>query len=51
MGMLAQAGAELTPNAEDADVIVVNWREFLPPPEWRKHPARRVRSTFSVQTR
>src|ERR1700694_3268428 len=24
MGMLAQAGAELTPNAEDADVIVVN---------------------------
>jgi ribosomal protein S12 methylthiotransferase len=29
MGMLAQAGAELTPNAEDADVIVVNTCSFI----------------------
>ena len=29
MGMLAQAGAELTPKAEDADVIVVNTCSFI----------------------
>ncbi len=29
MGMLAQAGAELTPNAGDADVIVVNTCSFI----------------------
>jgi len=29
MGMLVQAGAELTPNAEDADVIVVNTCSFI----------------------
>jgi ribosomal protein S12 methylthiotransferase len=29
MGMLAQAGAELTPNAEEADVIVVNTCSFI----------------------
>jgi ribosomal protein S12 methylthiotransferase len=29
MGMLAQAGAELTPNAQDADVIVVNTCSFI----------------------
>jgi ribosomal protein S12 methylthiotransferase len=29
MGMLAHAGAELTPNAEDADVIVVNTCSFI----------------------
>ncbi|MFY9844766.1 MAG: 30S ribosomal protein S12 methylthiotransferase RimO [Terriglobales bacterium] len=29
MGMLAEAGAELTPNAEDADVIVVNTCSFI----------------------
>jgi len=29
MGMLAQAGADLTPNAEDADVIVVNTCSFI----------------------
>lgn len=29
MGMLAQAGAELTPQAEDADVIVVNTCSFI----------------------
>src|ERR1700689_5184648 len=29
MGMLAQAGAELTPNAADADVIVVNTCSFI----------------------
>ena len=29
MGMLAQAGAELTPNAEDAGVIVVNTCSFI----------------------
>ncbi len=29
MGMLAQAGAELTPEAEDADVIVVNTCSFI----------------------
>ncbi len=29
MGMLAQAGAEITPNAEDADVIVVNTCSFI----------------------
>ncbi len=29
MGLLAQAGAELTPNAEDADVIVVNTCSFI----------------------
>jgi ribosomal protein S12 methylthiotransferase len=29
MGMLAQAGAELTPNASDADVIVVNTCSFI----------------------
>src|SRR6185369_2549128 len=29
MGMLAQAGAELVPNAEDADVIVVNTCSFI----------------------
>ena len=32
MGMLAQAGAELTARAEDADVIVVNTCSFMPPP-------------------
>jgi len=29
MGMLAQAGAELTPRAEDADIIVVNTCSFI----------------------
>src|SRR5579864_5211929 len=29
MGMLAQAGAELVPRAEDADVIVVNTCSFI----------------------
>jgi ribosomal protein S12 methylthiotransferase len=29
MGMLAQAGAQLTPHAEDADVIVVNTCSFI----------------------
>src|SRR5258708_37882251 len=29
MGMLAHAGAELTPAAEDADVIVVNTCSFI----------------------
>jgi ribosomal protein S12 methylthiotransferase len=29
MGLLAQAGAELTPNADDADVIVVNTCSFI----------------------
>jgi ribosomal protein S12 methylthiotransferase len=29
MGMLAQAGAELTPDAEDADIIVVNTCSFI----------------------
>ncbi len=29
MGMLSRAGAELTPNAEDADVIVVNTCSFI----------------------
>ena len=29
MGMLAQAGAELTPSADDADVIVVNTCSFI----------------------
>ncbi len=29
MGMLARAGAELTPRAEDADVIVVNTCSFI----------------------
>jgi ribosomal protein S12 methylthiotransferase len=29
MGMLAHAGADLTPNAEDADVIVVNTCSFI----------------------
>jgi ribosomal protein S12 methylthiotransferase len=29
MGMLAQAGAELTPDAKDADVIVVNTCSFI----------------------
>src|SRR5262250_1513 len=29
MGMLAQAGADLTPRAEDADVIVVNTCSFI----------------------
>ncbi len=29
MGMLTQAGADLTPNAEDADVIVVNTCSFI----------------------
>jgi ribosomal protein S12 methylthiotransferase len=29
MGLLAHAGAELTPNAEDADVIVVNTCSFI----------------------
>jgi ribosomal protein S12 methylthiotransferase len=29
MGMLAQAGAEITPRAEDADVIVVNTCSFI----------------------
>jgi len=29
MGMLAQAGVELTPNAEEADVIVVNTCSFI----------------------
>src|SRR5579862_631910 len=29
MGMLAQAGASLTPTAEDADVIVVNTCSFI----------------------
>jgi ribosomal protein S12 methylthiotransferase len=29
MGILAQAGAELTPNAEEADVIVVNTCSFI----------------------
>jgi ribosomal protein S12 methylthiotransferase len=29
MGLLAQAGAELTPSAEDADVIVVNTCSFI----------------------
>ena len=29
MGLLAQAGAELTPDAEDADVIVVNTCSFI----------------------
>src|SRR5947209_19762232 len=29
MGLLAQAGAELTPQAEDADVIVVNTCSFI----------------------
>src|SRR6266568_1907373 len=29
MGMLAQAGAELTPEAENADVIVVNTCSFI----------------------
>src|SRR6266567_6824766 len=29
MGMLAQAGAELVPNAEDAEVIVVNTCSFI----------------------
>src|SRR5215471_11383003 len=29
MGLLAQAGAELTPRAEDADVIVVNTCSFI----------------------
>src|SRR5271170_474609 len=29
MGMLAQAGAELTPDAADADVIVVNTCSFI----------------------
>jgi ribosomal protein S12 methylthiotransferase len=29
MGMLAQAGARLTPNAEDADIIVVNTCSFI----------------------
>ncbi len=29
MGLLAQAGAELTPNAENADVIVVNTCSFI----------------------
>src|SRR5438132_10052209 len=29
MGMLAEAGAELTPDAEDADVIVVNTCSFI----------------------
>src|SRR6266478_8572684 len=29
MGMLSQAGAKLTPNAEDADVIVVNTCSFI----------------------
>jgi ribosomal protein S12 methylthiotransferase len=29
MGMLAQGGAELTPNAQDADVIVVNTCSFI----------------------
>src|SRR5208283_4499952 len=29
MGMLAQAGAELIPRAEDADVIVVNTCSFI----------------------
>ena len=29
MGMLAQAGAQLTPSADDADVIVVNTCSFI----------------------
>ena len=29
MGMLTQAGAQLTPDAEDADVIVVNTCSFI----------------------
>src|SRR3954464_12417237 len=29
MGMLAQAGAEITPPAEDADIIVVNTCSFI----------------------
>ena len=29
MGLLAQAGAEITPNAEDAEVIVVNTCSFI----------------------
>src|ERR1700753_3009920 len=29
MGLLARAGAELTPRAEDADVIVVNTCSFI----------------------
>src|SRR4051812_7998838 len=29
MGMLAQAGAEMTPRAEDADIIVVNTCSFI----------------------
>src|SRR5437868_7164678 len=29
MGMLAQAGAEITPRAEDADIIVVNTCSFI----------------------
>ena len=29
MGLLAQAGAELVPRAEDADVIVVNTCSFI----------------------
>src|SRR5438552_3460743 len=29
MGLLTQAGAELTPRAEDADVIVINTRSFI----------------------
>src|SRR5581483_5056785 len=29
MGMLAQAGAELTPRAQDADVVVVNTCSFI----------------------
>src|SRR5258708_17298233 len=29
MGMLTQAGADLTPNAADADVIVVNTCSFI----------------------
>src|ERR1700682_6326955 len=29
MGMLAQAGAKLTPNAEDADILVVNTCSFI----------------------
>src|SRR5574340_1217644 len=31
MGLLAQAGAEITPRAEDADVIVVNTCSFIEP--------------------
>src|SRR5436190_18683790 len=29
MGMLAQAGAQLTPHAEDADILVVNTCSFI----------------------